>query len=124
MAPATVALAATATGGTPSRLALPLTLALALAAGARAAEFGPSLSLAMALTAAVQRLQLADGRIHRVDVRGVVGLGSRLLRGLLLGLEELLEARHGVGAGGFEAGFALDFLPVHLDGRDKVRDFV
>src|SRR5262249_34874416 len=115
LAPAAVALAVALLARLPG---------LPAAAFARPAELALLLALAALLPAAVERLKLADRRVHRLDVGAVGALGARLLRGFLLGAQQLLQPRHGVVARGFEAGFALDFLAVHLDGRDEVGDLV
>src|SRR5437868_14654471 len=103
----------------PARLAL--TLALTLTLAPRTAELALRLSLAALRwsAAATERLQLADGDIHRLEVGGTVDLRVGLLGGLLLGAQQLLQAGQGVVARSFEARFALDFLPVHLDRGDE-----
>src|SRR2546430_16099677 len=99
----------------PPRLALTLTCTLAwtltLALAPRTAELALRLSLAAlrCSAAAAERLQLADGGAHRLDVGGTVDLRVGLLGGLLLGAQQLLQAGEGGGARGLAGPF-----PPHL----------
>ena len=109
-------------------LALSLTFALGIALperSLRSVRLTPLLpGAASAPAAAAQSLHFPDRQVHRLEVCGVARAGLGLLRSLLLGAKQLLQARERVITRSVESGLALNLLAVHFDAGDEVGDLV